>query len=56
MATLIRLDNGDLETLRSEHDFARLIEIHMGWEAADYFNDLMDELDRYREEDPDYDE
>jgi hypothetical protein len=56
MATLIRLENGDIEVVHSERDFARLIEIHMGWESRSYFEELMYELDNYREEDPDYDE
>lgn len=43
------------ETLFDERDFAYLIEEHMGHEAAEYFRGLMEELDRYREEDEDYD-
>ena len=56
MATLIELSNGDIETLCSENDFSRLIENHMGLEAAEYFNDILEELDRYREEDRGYDQ
>jgi hypothetical protein len=37
-----------------ERDFAYLIEQHMGHEAADYFRELMEELERYREEDEEY--
>lgn len=56
MATVIDLPNGEREIIFNESDFARLVEIHMGWEAADYLNEILNELDRYREEDPDYDQ
>lgn len=55
MPEVIELKGGKCETLFSENDFAYLIEEHMGYEAADYFRELMKELDRYREEDEDYD-
>ena len=46
---------GAIETILDEQDFAHLIEWYMGYEAADYFRELMEELDEYREEDKDYD-
>jgi hypothetical protein len=41
--------NGHFEVLCSESDFSRVIEEQMGWEAAEYFNELLQELDSYRE-------
>lgn len=56
MPTVMQLSNGKVETLLTERDFAYLIEQHMGYEAADYFRSLMEELEHYREEeDADYD-
>lgn len=55
MPTVMELKNGKVETLLSERDFAYLIEQHMGYEAANYFRSLMEELEHYREEDADYD-
>lgn len=55
MPTVMELKNGKVETLVTEQDFAYLIEQHMGHEAADYFRNLMEELNCYREEDEDYD-
>lgn len=46
MPKVIELKNGKCETLFNEQ--------HMGYEAADYFRSLMEELDRYREEDKQY--
>lgn len=54
MPRVIELSNGKAETLLTERDFAYLIEQHMGYEAADYFRSLMEELEYYREE-ADYD-
>lgn len=54
MLQVIELKNGKCETLFNERDFAHLIEQHMGHEAADYFRELMEELERYREEDEEY--
>lgn len=54
MPQIIELKNGKCETLFNERDFAYLIEQHMGHEVADYFRSLMEELDRYREEDEQY--
>ena len=54
MTQVIKLKNGKCETLFNERDFAYLIEQHMGYEAADYFRELMEELERYREEDDEY--
>lgn len=54
MSQVIELKNGKCETLFNERDFAYLIEQHMGHEAADYFRELMGELERYREEDEEY--
>lgn len=54
MPQVIELKNGKCETLFNERDFAYLIEQHMGYEAADYFRELMKELEDYREEDEDY--
>lgn len=54
MPEVIELKNGKCETLLNERDFAYLIEQHMGYEAADYFRSLMEELDRYREGDEQY--
>ena len=47
---------GAIETIFDERDFAYLIERYMGYEAADYFRELMEELDEYREEDEDYEQ
>ena len=55
MPTVMQLSNGKVETLLTERDFVHLIEQHMGYEAADYFRSLMEELEHYREEDADYD-
>ena len=55
MPQVIELKNGKCETLFNERDFAYLIEQHMGHEVADYFRELMEELERYREEDEEYD-
>lgn len=46
---------GAIETILDEQDFADLIEWYMGYDAADYFRELMWELKTYREEDEDYD-
>lgn len=54
MPQVIELKNGKCETLLNERDFAYLIEQHMGHEAADYFRELMKELERYREEDEEH--
>lgn len=54
MAQVIELKNGKCEIMSDERDFAYLIEEHMGHEAAEYFRGLMEELERYREEDEDY--
>lgn len=48
MPTVMELSNGKVETLLTERDFAYLIEQHMGYEAADYFRSLMEELEHYR--------
>lgn len=53
---VIELKDGKVETLLSERDFAYLIEKHIGYEAADVFRGLMEELEEYREEDKDGDE
>lgn len=55
MPTVIKLKNEKCETLFNERDFAYLIEEYMGYEAADYFRSLMEELDSYREGDDEYD-
>lgn len=54
MPRVIELKDGKVETLLSERDFTYLIEKYMGYEAADIFRGLMDELKTYREEDEDY--
>ncbi len=55
MPKVMELKDGKIETLvTEERDFAYLIERYMGYEAADYFRSLMEELERYREEDEDY--
>ena len=56
MPRVIELKGGKVETLFSERDFSYLIEQHMGYEAAEYFRSLVDELEQYREEDEEYDE
>lgn len=56
MPSTMKLKDGKMETLFSERDFAYLVEKYMGYEAADYFRDLVEELERYREEDEEYDE
>lgn len=56
MPRVIELKDGKVETLLSERDFAYLIEKYMGYEAADIFRGLMNELEEYREEDKDSDE
>lgn len=53
MTQVIKLKNGKCEIMFDERDFAYLIEEHMGHEAAEYFRGLMEELERYREEDED---
>lgn len=55
MPMVIQLNDGKVETLLSERDFAYLIEKYMGYEAADHFRSFMEELENYREEDADYD-
>lgn len=54
MPRVIELKDGKVETLLSERDFAYLIEKYMGYEAADIFRCLMDELETFREEDEDF--
>lgn len=56
MSRVIELKDGRVETLISERDFTYLIEKYMGYEAADVFRGLMDELETYREEDKDSEE
>ena len=56
MPSTMKLKDGKMETLFSERDFVYLVEKYMGYEAADYFRDLMEELEQYREEDEEYDE
>lgn len=56
MLSTMKLKDGKMEILFSERDFAYLVEKYMGYEAADYFRDLMKELEQYREEDEEYDE
>lgn len=51
MPEVIELKDGKVETLLSD-----LIEKYMGYEAADVFRGLTDELETYREEDKDSDE
>lgn len=54
MPNTMELKDGRIETLFSERDFAYLVEKYMGYEAADYFRSLMEELEQYREEDEEY--
>ena len=56
MPSTMELKAGKLEIIFSERDFAYLVEKYMGYEAADYFRLLMEELEDYREEYGDYDE
>lgn len=56
MPSVIELKDGKLDTLFTERDFAYLIEQYMGYEAANYFRELMEELNRYREEDEEYEQ
>ena len=56
MPRVIELKDGKVETLLSERDFTYLIEKYMGYDAADVFLGLMEELETYREEDKDSDE
>lgn len=49
MPRMLELNDGKREALWSERDFARLIETYMGWDAADYFNDLVEELECHKE-------
>lgn len=54
MPRVIELKDGKVETLLSERDFTYLIEKYMGYDAANLFRSLMDELETYREGDEDY--
>lgn len=54
MPRVIELEDGKVKTLLSERDFTYLIEKYMGYEAADYFRELMEELEWYREVHDDY--
>lgn len=54
MPQVIELADKKVETIFSERDFAYLVEKYMGYEAADYFRNLVNELEDYREEDADY--
>lgn len=56
MPSTMELKDGKLEIIFSERDFAYLVEKYMGYEVADYFRLLMEELEDYREEYGDYDE
>lgn len=56
MPQVIELSDKKVETILSERDFGYLIEKYMGYEAADYFRNLMEELEAYREEDADYEQ
>lgn len=55
MPRVIKLVDNKVETIFSERDFAYLVEKYMGYEAADIFRGLMEELETYREEDEDSD-
>lgn len=56
MPQVIELKGGKVETIFGERDFAYLIEQHMGYEAADYFRELVKELEWHREVYDDYPE
>lgn len=56
MPSVIKLMDGKVNILFTERDFGYLVEQYMGYEAAEYFRELMDELNRYREEDEDYEQ
>ena len=56
MPRTMKLKDGKMETLFSERDFAYLVEKYMGYDATDYFRNLMEELEQYREEYEEYDE
>jgi len=50
MPRVIKLIDDKVETIFSERDFAYLVEKYMGYEAADIFRGLVEELETYREE------
>lgn len=49
MPETMRLNDGRIATLFSEQDFSYLIEKYMGYEAAEHFQRLLEELKDYRE-------
>lgn len=48
--SVVRLNNGVAEILTGAGDFARLIEMHMGLQAVQYFWQLMNEVEEERKE------
>lgn len=54
MPQVIEIKGGKVETIFGERDFVYLIEQHMDYEAADFFRELVKELEWYREMYDDY--
>lgn len=49
MARIVYLHDNKGEMVYSEADFARLIRDYMGWDASQYFEEFLEELEFYRE-------
>ena len=56
MPTVISLKDGKVETLFSERDFEYLIDKYMGFDAARYFRELVQEYKDELEEAREYDD
>lgn len=54
MPSTMKLKDGKIKNLFSERDFTYLVGNYKDYEAADYFCNLMEELEQYREEDEEY--
>ena len=55
MAYVIRLKDATFRPILDEDDFAYLIEEYMGYEAADYFREILEDA-QCSHRDDDYDE
>ena len=49
MPRTIEFKTGRTEVIFDESDFAYWVEYYMGYEAEEYFRDLVWELEKYRE-------
>lgn len=50
MPRLLKLSDDTVETVFDDRDFEWLIDMYMGYEAARYFRELMNEVENEKEE------